>query len=256
MESIKTISIIGSGNVAFHLCKAFSEVEDVHVIEVLSRNEITGAALAKKYNLTQIRNPKALTGDLVLICTKDDSILELTGQITEGQKVAYTSGSLELSSLNRDDQTGVFYPLQTFTKNKNVNYFEIPFLIEATDTIFAQELFDLAWKMSHLVTFANSTIRKKYHYAAVWVNNFTNHMVYQAEKYLHSEDLNPDFLKPLLQETIEKLKIMPAYDAQTGPARRNDFSTIERHIKMSDEVTSTLYNAISQSIIKSYPPHD
>lgn len=256
MESINTISIIGSGNVAFHLCKAFSQVEDVKVIEVHSRNRETGEALAKQFNLSFIQNPKALVGDLVLICTKDDSILELASQITPGQKLAYTSGSLELKTLNRPENTGVFYPLQTFTQNKAINYFEIPFLIEATDEIFAQELFDLAWKISHKVSFANSEIRKKYHYAAVWVNNFTNHMFYQAEKYLNSQNLNPDFLKPLLTETIEKLQRMSAYDAQTGPARRNDNATLAKHMLMSDEATAKLYSAISESIRNSYPPHD
>ena len=252
MESIQTISIIGSGNVAFHLCNALKE-SDCKVVEILSRNYETSQSIAKEFNLAIIQNPRALSGDLVLICTKDDSILDLTKLISEDQKVAYTSGSLDLETLGRKENTGVFYPLQSFSRERKIDYFNIPFLIEATDEIFAQELFDIAWKISHNVSFANSETRRKYHYSAVWINNFTNHFVYQAEKFLQENNLKAEYLKPLLKETVEKLNSMSAYNAQTGPARRHDMKTIEAHLKLTNEDTRELYEIITKSIIKTYP---
>jgi predicted short-subunit dehydrogenase-like oxidoreductase (DUF2520 family) len=129
-------------------------------------------------------------------------------------------------------------------------------LIEADSSDFAHELFDLAWVVSRNVHFASSVERKKYHLAAVWANNFTNHLIYSAKNYLDSESLNWQLLMPLLKETVDKLNYLNPYDAQTGPARRNDLQTIDSQVKMQEGMQKELYSLLSKSIQETYSKHD
>lgn len=255
MKEIKTISIVGTGNVAFHLGNGLLE-QGITIASVYGRNSDHSKELASSWNCKIADNLEAIESDLILVCVSDDAVASIISQLPKTAKVAYTSGAVDLSSIPARSYIGVFYPLQTFSRSKRVNLFEVPFLIEADNTDFAQELFDLAWKMSRNVHFATSSERKKYHLAAVWVNNFTNHIVFQAKDYLDKEQLDWEILLPLLTETVDKLKTLNPFDAQTGPARRNDNLTIQSHLEMQDGLQKELYSLLSKSITETYSKHD
>lgn len=255
MKGINSISIIGTGNVAFHLGNAFFE-QGIQIDFVAGRNLIEAGKLAIQWNASVAHSYNVINSDLILLCISDDVINLVLEQLDENIPVAYTSGAVDLSKLKRKENIGVFYPLQTFSKDKSINLFEVPFLIESSDSELSQRLFDLAWKLSRKVIFASSEERKKIHLAAVWVNNFTNHMVYQAKDYLDQQSLDWELLIPLLTETIDKIKTMDPFDAQTGPARRKDKQTIEAHLTMLNEKQKALYLTISKSITDTYFPND
>lgn len=255
MKGINSISIIGTGNVAFHLGNAFFD-QGIQIDFVVGRNLTDAEVLASRWKATAINTYSEINSDLILLCVSDDAINVVIDSLDPTIPVAYTSGAVDLTNLNRRENIGVFYPLQTFSKNKSIDLFEVPFLIESKGVILSQQLFDLAWKLSKKVIFANSEERKKIHVAAVWVNNFTNHMVYQAKNYLDQHSLDWELLRPLLAETMDKIKTMDPFDAQTGPARRNDIHTIETHLAMLNEKQQALYKAISKSITDTYFPND
>ena len=166
--------------------------------------------------------------------------------------VAYTSGSVALNSLPHRESIGVFYPLQTFSKDLDLDVSQVPFLIEASTEKFGNQLFDLATQLSTSVSYADSQKRKELHLAAVWVNNFTNHIVHIAQKYADENNVDFVLLTPLLKETIHKLDYLSAHDAQTGPARRGDLSILEEHMSKLNGVEKELYQLISKSIQNTY----
>lgn len=251
MEAIVSVAIIGTGNVATHLGTALKDC-GIRITGVFGRNTLEAEALAKNWDCDVLPDLTELETDLVLICVSDDAVGEIAQRLPSGMKAAYTSGSVQLDIFPESRVIGVFYPLQTFTKGKSVDIFQVPFLIEAKSDIFGQQLFELAWKISRNVVFANSDIRKIYHLAAVWVNNFTNHMSYQAKALLDDHQLNFDLLLPLLKETIDKLLHIQPYDAQTGPARRGDLTTIRKHEELQYGLQKELYSLITKSIIDTY----
>jgi predicted short-subunit dehydrogenase-like oxidoreductase (DUF2520 family) len=255
MKGIKSMSIIGTGNVAFHLGNSFIEV-GIPIVSVYGRNPSKSKELADLWRCNVAESISEIESEFVLVCVTDASVEEVISHLPLGCKVAYTSGSVDLVSFSKRKNTGVFYPLQTFSREKSTNIFEVPMLIEANSNDFAHELFDLAWVVSRNVHFASSVERKKYHLAAVWVNNFTNHLIYTAKNYLDSEKLNWQILMPLLKETVDKLKFLDPFDAQTGPARRNDLTTIETQEKMQEGMQKELYSLLTKSILETYSKHD
>jgi predicted short-subunit dehydrogenase-like oxidoreductase (DUF2520 family) len=251
MKSIQTISIIGTGNVAFHLGSAFL-ARGIQIKSVFGRNSENASQLADFLKTEVCSSLGSIEGDLILICVSDDAIKSVIDQLPSNLKIAYTSGSVELQQFSQHNNIGVLYPLQTFSKDRNVEIFEVPFLIEANSVDFAQELFDLAWQISRKVSFASSSERKVYHLAAVWMNNFTNHLIYQSKEILDKRDLNWEYLLPLLKETVNKLDSMNPHDAQTGPARRNDQAIIHQHEQMLIGTQKEIYTLLTKSIIDIY----
>ena len=156
MKGIQTISIIGTGNVAFHLGNSFFD-QGITISSVFGRNQSEAEAFANQWKSKSVDHISELEADLILVCVSDDAISSIIQQLPRSQKIAYTSGSIELSSITNHENIGVFYPLQTFSKNKELNLNEVPFLIEGKTPELSQELFDLAWKLSSKVSFANSS---------------------------------------------------------------------------------------------------
>ena len=251
-SAIDTISLIGYGNVGSHLARHLRSA-GIRTTHLYSRNlrsiedaadELGAIAIDKFQNL-----PK---NQLALICVTDDAIHKTIEEIDTETPIAYTSGSVELSALPERESLGVFYPLQSFSKNQDLTITEIPFLIEATNKVFAQQLFDLASRLSTKVSYADSKQRKELHLAAVWVNNFTNHIVHIAEKYAASKNLDFSLLQPLLKETIHKLDHLSAFAAQTGPARRGDAEIIDEQAMKLEGLEKEIYLLISKSIRNTY----
>ena len=255
MKGIKSMSIIGTGNVAFHLGNSFIEV-GIPIVSVYGRNPSKTKELADLWRCNVAESISEIETEFVLVCVTDSSVEEVISHLPLFCKVAYTSGSIDLASFSERKNSGVFYPLQTFSREKSVNIFEVPILIEADSSDFSNELFDLAWTISRNVHYASSMERKKYHLAAVWANNFTNHLIYSAKNYLDNENLNWHILLPLLKETVDKLNYLDPYDAQTGPARRSDLLTIEAQEKMQEGMQKELYSLLTKSIQETYPKQD
>jgi predicted short-subunit dehydrogenase-like oxidoreductase (DUF2520 family) len=248
---LKNIFIVGAGNVASHLALALSKV--VNIVGVCSLNSHSAKYLSVKLNVPFFDSISSIPDcDLVLVCVNDDSVLEVVKQIPSTCRIAYTSGSVVLTSLPKLDKIGVFYPLQTFSKTKSISLSNVPFLIESSDETFEKELMELASLLSVNVSLANSIDRKKLHLAAVFVNNFSNHLAFIAKKYLDENNLNWEYLKPLMIETVSKMTEVSPYEAQTGPARRNDTNIIETHLKQLNGLEKEIYQVISSSIINTY----
>lgn len=249
--SIQHIGVVGSGNVAWHLSRHLKE-NGIDIAWVYSRNASTGRELAEAVSSEYQDHLPPDPVDLVLICVQDDAIANVLKDISPKQAVAYTSGTRSLSDFSFSGEIGVFYPLQTFSRQREINLFEVPFFIEASNTTFAQQLFDLAWKLSKNVKFANSEQRGELHVAAVLVNNFSNHLFYLAKQYLDAHQLDWHDLQPLMKETVAKLDEMDPYDAQTGPARRHDEATIAAHLEKLPEEWRALYDLLTKQITKTY----
>ena len=251
-NAIQHIGIIGSGNVAWHLAHHLKN-EGLTIDWIYSRNAITGNELGESLQVPFISTLEKVSTDLALVCVNDDSIQSIIGQLPATVSIAYTSGTKPLADLlTGQSQIGVFYPLQTFSKEKALNLFEVPFFIEAENSVFAQQLFDLAWKLSRSVQFASSEERKYLHLSAVMVNNFTNHLFFLADDYLKKHDLDWNHLKPLIRETVSKLDSLSPFDAQTGPARRNDQITIDMQLALLNGESKELYRLFTESILKTY----
>ncbi|MFN5417176.1 MAG: Rossmann-like and DUF2520 domain-containing protein [Flavobacteriia bacterium] len=247
---MKEITIIGTGNVAFHFCNIFTE-KKIN-LQLYARNKVTRQEFINKFNLREINSLSQIKNQFVLVCVNDDEILGLISELDDSNKIAYASGTVELNKLVHKSNLGVFYPLQSFSKERKLDYSHIPFLIEANNEYFNQELFDLAWSISNKVEFANSEKRKKIHLAAVFANNFTNHLLKISKDILDQNEIDWNLLEPLIKETVSKAIELDPDNAQTGPAKRNDLNTIQKQIEQLDSNSKEIYTQVTNSILENY----
>lgn len=248
-----TVGIIGSGNVAWHLTRGLNDTPGVKIVWVYSRNRTTRDELAQFFNVTAADTPLPVPTDLVLICVNDDSIQGVLNLLPKETNTAYTSGTVSLEKLTiQQENCGVFYPLQSFTRKEFVNLKEVPFLIEATNPGYTHELKQLAQKISPNVQEMNSAQRKQLHIAAVFSNNFVNHLLLLAQQQLKDQSIPVELLQPLIAETIRKATELGPFDAQSGPARRFDEQTIQTHLSELNGLPKEIYSLITESIKKTY----
>ncbi len=250
MAGIDSVSIVGTGNVAHHLGKAFRDA-GFTISDVFGRNSASANELADLLECSVAPTLNELSGDLVLLCVSDNAVIDLASRISENRRLAYTSGSIPLSSLPNRSFCGVFYPLQTFSKNRKINITTVPFLVEGNSVQHESELMKLASKISQHVQSANSSDRLHYHISAVFVNNFVNHLFSKGKAHVEEHGLDWEVLKPLIFETIGKISDLDPLDAQTGPAVRKDEQTIERHLRELEGKSKEIYTLITQSIQQS-----
>jgi len=250
MAGIDSVSIVGTGNVAHHLGRAFRDA-GITISDVYGRNSSSTNELAYLLECSVAPTLNELSGDLILLCVSDNAVIDLASRITENRRLAYTSGSTPLSSLPNRSFCGVFYPLQTFSKNREINITTVPFLVEGNSVQHESELMQLASKISQHVQSANSSDRLHYHISAVFVNNFVNHLFSKGKAHVEEHGLDWEVLKPLIFETIGKISDLDPFAAQTGPAVRNDEQTIERHLHELEGKSKEIYTLITQSIQQS-----
>lgn len=248
------ISIVGAGNVATQLAIAFRSAGH-RIIEIVARNEELGAALAKSVDAEFNSNLKVLaSADIYIIAVKDDAISDVATRIdVEGKIVAHTSGVKPIFLLTDASAThGVFYPLQTMTRHQQLNFAEVPIIIEGNDEVTASILAQLAKSISTKVYRVNEQQRQWIHVAAVFANNFTNHFYSIAEKLLNEQGVSMEILLPLILRSAENIQHNSPKVLQTGPAVRGDFRTIDRHLQMlrDDEKLQALYRSVTESILR------
>lgn len=244
------VTIIGSGNVAHHLIQAFSKSDEVELVQVVVRNkESVSQLISSDKIITNYTDLKE--ADLFLIAVSDDAIAEVSSQIPfENKLVAHTSGNLAMTDLDDKNRKASFYPLQTFSKSKAVNFKTIPICLEATNAEDFATLEMVAKSISDTFYNINSEQRKALHIAAVFTNNFVNHLYQIGNEICVENGLSFDLLKPLIQETENKIMTLSPKEAQTGPAKRKDTQTINSHLNfLTDENQKEIYKLLTKSII-------
>ena len=246
------IIIIGSGNVAYHLAKAFKE-SGVEVAQIFGRNKPELSKISEKLSIP-FSTETIADADLYLISVSDTSISEVSTLIKkENVLVAHTSGSVSREALNGSYRKSVFYPLQTFSKSKNLDYSKIPFFIDAENENDEEILKNLASKISKNVMLANDEKRKYIHLTAVFACNFVNHLYARAKEISDSQGIPFDYFLPLIDETTQKIHELEPKLAQTGPAIRNDEKVLKLHESLlTDEEKLKIYKTLNESIKKMY----
>lgn len=246
-----TLSFIGSGNVASQLARSF-QLAGHKIDMVCSRNAVTGKELASRVGAMFVSDPAQLSSgnDFIFICVQDDEIANVSAQIPKANyTVLHTSGSTELQVLQRFDFYGVCYPLQTFSKGREVRMQEVPVAIEASEPAVLRQLQVLAESISGRVVEVSSAQRLYLHLAAVVTNNFTNYLFQLADDLLKEKNMSLDLLGPLMRETVEKAIAMGPAVAQTGPAKRKDVKLMQKHLALLGEgELAALYRLISEGI--------
>ncbi len=243
------ITVIGSGNVAQHLIKAFTKSEQIEIVQVYSRKKESVLNLVNADRIvTEFANLHE--SDLYIISVSDDAISEVSEQLPfKNQLVVHTSGTTSIDVLDSKNRKGVFYPLQTFSKAKSVDFSIIPICLEAENPEDYIILDTIAKSISEAVFSISSEQRKALHVSAVFVNNFTNHLYQIGQEICENNQVPFDILKPLILETADKIKVLSPADAQTGPAKRHDSTTIEAHLNyLTDENQRNIYKLLTQSI--------
>ncbi len=247
------VSIIGTGNVATHLFNAFLRSNEIEVVQVVGRS--------KKALLTfesQVQTTTSFTdledSRICIIAISDNSIKSVSELLTlKNSLIIHTSGSTPMSELSKHDRHGVFYPLQTFSKSKELDFREVPVCVEASKKNDLALLKELANLVSDKVYEINTEQRKSLHLAAVFVNNFTNHLYHIGSEICKGNNVPFQILTPLIQETARKIKTLSPHDAQTGPARRRDHNTLSNHLEqLKNPEYKAVYELLSKSIEETY----
>lgn len=255
---IRTAVIIGSGNVAAILGKALLDA-GVRITAVYSRNKEHAVSLAKILGADVLNDTRIPEGtDLVLIAVNDEAIPLVSDEISTTALVVHTSGSTDMEVLKHHPEHGVFYPLQSLSKDKKISMNNVPLLIEANSADSLDVLKNLASRISSDVTEVNSAQRKIVHLAAVFANNFTNHLYVIAKQLLDKHGLPFDLMKPLIKNTAEKVMQSDPYDMQTGPALRSDTRTINAHLELLKAFPDyrQLYEILSRDIHAAHTKND
>ncbi len=252
-KEINTIAIIGAGNVGTHLALALDQA-GCSVMQIAGRHEKAIRDLAETVNAQTVTSLSELKKglDLYILALPEAAMEEILPQLDLGEELlVHTSGSLPLEMLfPYTENNGVFYPLQTFTHGREVDFHDVPVLIEANRIDNESLLLSLARRLSSQVQTANSVQRKALHLAAVFACNFSNHMYSIARQLANEHDIDYDLLKPLIRETALKAISLGPQEAQTGPAKRNDLKSIDEHMEMlsNNPGLKELYKRITESI--------
>ncbi|TYA78429.1 Rossmann-like and DUF2520 domain-containing protein [Seonamhaeicola marinus] len=248
-----SVIIIGAGNVATHLYKAFTKSENVSVNQWYNRSLKSLQTFKNEVDITDDLN-NLKDADIYILAVSDDAVASVSSQLPlENKIVVHTSGSVNVHDLDKKHKRGVFYPLQTFSKTAQLDFANVPICIETLDKPDYHILKELAISIGSPVKKVNSDQRKVLHLAAVFVNNFTNQLYRIGHEITESEGAEFDLLKPLILETAKKVQDLSPYMAQTGPAKRNDKKTINKHLKLlQSEEHKAIYNVLTESIKKTH----
>ena len=249
------IVFIGAGNLATNLAKALYH-KGFRIVQGYSRTMESARTLAEKVEAEYTTDLQEISKDakLYIVSLKDAALVDLLPQITEGKQsslLVHTAGSIPMSIWEgHAERYGVFYPMQTFSKQRTVDFRQIPVFVESNSAEDTRTLKDIASVLSENVYEADSEQRKSLHLAAVFTCNFTNHMYALAAGLLKKYGLPFEVMLPLIDETARKVHELEPRLAQTGPAVRYDENVIGEHLQMlSDEPDmQELYRLISESI--------
>jgi len=261
MNPIRNIIVLGAGNVAAHLTEALVR-KGFSITQLYNLSEERGKKLALKVKADYIGSPDKLdsSADLYILAVSDEAISALASRLhVDSGIVVHTSGSKGMEILRPFfSRRGVFYPLQTFRKEREISFASIPICVEASDRTDENILLDLAGQLSSSIHLINSDQRRILHMTAVFAGNFTNFMYSIAEDLLRKHDIPFDLLKPLIRQTAENIEHPDLLSLQTGPAVREDSEIMEAHraLLTDHDLYKEIYDLISKSIIQQKKEHD
>jgi len=247
-----SVLILGTGNVANHLANIFLQTNEVKLVQVYGRSILPLKKFEDKVEITSnLRHLKE--ADIYIIAISDDAIPEFSSKLNLKDKlVVHTSGSVSMDALKTSANKGVFYPLQTFSVDKVVNFKETPICIETESDDDYKLLEKLAVAITNKVYKIDSDQRKYIHLSAVFTNNFVNHMYKMGSDICKENNIPFEILQPLILETARKLQSNDPCKIQTGPAVRNDTKTIDNHVKLLKGQKKEIYKLLTQSIQHTY----
>ncbi|WP_415324724.1 Rossmann-like and DUF2520 domain-containing protein [Chryseobacterium sp. MMS23-Vi53] len=245
------IVIIGSGNVAYHMAKAFVQ-NNIHLAQIFGRNEAKLNKISEELEIPH-STKNLVDADLYIICVSDNSVEAVSKIIVKKDcLVTHTSGSLPKDILAGEYRKSSLYPLQTFSKSKELDYANIPFFVEAENNEDKKTLMDLASKISSKVMESTHEKRKYIHLTAVFACNFVNHLFSRAKEISDAQEIPFDYFLPLIDETVQKIHEIEPKAAQTGPAVRNDKRILELHEQLLKDESLEIYKTMNHSIQKMY----
>ncbi|MBN2349923.1 MAG: DUF2520 domain-containing protein [Bacteroidales bacterium] len=256
VQNLKMV-FLGAGNLAWNLAQEFHK-KGLTVDQVFSRTIVSAHQLAALVGAKYTDNPADIIkdADVYIIAITDNAISDFVSKLdVNGGIVVHTAGSIAIEALEEcSENYGVFYPLQTFTKGKNVGFLNIPVCVEANTRDTLQMLRNLGKLISEKVYEVNSSDRKILHLAGIIASNFSNHLFFQANKVLNDHDLRFELLRPLLIETVNKAVELSPNKAQTGPASRGNRNIIESHLEFLSDYPEIkeLYEIFSKQILITY----
>ncbi|MEG2365605.1 MAG: Rossmann-like and DUF2520 domain-containing protein [Alistipes sp.] len=249
---LNSVVVIGSGNLAEALSRALDHSPH-ELRQIFARNATRGAEVARLAHTTWTDNPAHLApADLYIIAVSDCAVASVAASLPLPAEavVAHTAGCVSLEVLPTT-QRAVFYPFQTFTQGREVDFADIPIFIEASTPALQASLEEFARSLSHTVRYADSDLRAHIHLSGVFACNFANHLFACGAQTLHAAGLSYDILRPLIRETTAKaLAAADPATVQTGPAVRGDRATQQHHCTLlaADPTLETIYQTISQHI--------
>ena len=254
MESKKVV-IIGGGNVAYHLIRSITS-SGHKLVQIYNRTLSHLSNYSSSVDITGQINSINQDADIYIICVKDTAIPDIAkGLRLKDKLVVHTSGNRSLDLLKEcSSKSGVFYPIQSFTKNIPINFKKVPIIIEANNGEVCDELKRFARTISNHVVKLNEQDRMKLNVAGVFVNNFTNHLYTLMQDYLTKENIDFSILQPLIQNTVDKLDLGSPGEMQTGPAIRGDQETINNHLELLKNYPDLkeIYERLTEKIRKHY----
>lgn len=251
---MKKVVLIGAGNVATSMAIALSGKCDI--AQIFSRKIENAKQLAAKVDCTAVTDNLddiIPDGDVYIISVKDDAIADVIHRTTPTDGLwVHTSGTKPISMFpGYRKHYGVLYPMQSFSKQLPVDFNDVHIFIEGNTRETTQEIKDFASLLSPHVAAANSDTRRKLHIAAVFACNFANHMWTLADELLTDANMPFDAIKPLIKSSVDKLNYLSPIESQTGPAARDDYEVIQKHLSMLSGDKHEIYEIITKSIIKS-----
>ena len=249
------IVFIGAGNLATNLAKALYQ-NGFRIVQVYSRTKEAACALAQAVEAGYTTELSEVSKDarLYIVSLKDDAFVTLLPEIVAGKEDAllvHTAGSIPMNIWEgKASRYGVFYPMQTFSKQREVDFNTVPFFIEASAPAEVGVLRMVAVRLSPKVYEVTSGQRRYLHLAAVFACNFANHMYALSSHILEKQGIPFEVMLPLIDETAGKVHELSPTQAQTGPAVRYDENVISKHLEMlaDEESLQELYEKISKSI--------
>lgn len=246
------VVILGTGNVAYHLANALRKSEECEVV-VYGRNAQALETFRQQLSDVAVVQNIPPDADVYLIAVNDDSINEVSQQIpTSGALVAHTSGSRSIDDIQSHIRRGVFYPLQTFSRDISLDYSQIPLFIDAATTEDRQLLQGLAEIFTENISIADDEQRRYLHITAVFVCNFVNHLLARGKEISDANQVPFEYFHPLIRQTLDKALQHPPKDVQTGPARRGDTIVTNTHLQMLTGWHLTIYQTLTNSISDMY----
>ncbi len=249
------IGIIGSGNVARALVSQLLLQDDLTISGIWSKTPEHAASFATAFQLPVVNQLSELHCDLAIICISENALDSVVNEASQYFPCAVSSGTFFIPT-EVHFPVGIFYPLQTFSATTSIPLKDVHFFVSAQIEEFQNQLLTLGKQLGKDAHVLTDEQRQHLHIAAIFANNFTNHLLYLSEQYALEHALKPEWLKPLIEQTFEKLKYTSTKEAQTGPARRGSKKTLESHIEQLNEPYRTIYETLSKSLLNTYQSNE